>query len=58
MGAVPPLEPTLHRLISAIKERHELLAGERGKRIDLLDPGATAAQAVAKINEILALLQR
>ena len=41
----------------AIKERLELLAGERGEKIRPLPERATLEDVVAKVNELIALLQ-
>ncbi len=42
----------------AVKERLELVAGERGEKIKLLDPQtATTTDLANKINELIALLQ-
>ena len=41
----------------AVKERLEVICGERGTSISALPPGATIEQVVDKINELLALLQ-
>ena len=45
------------RFDSAVKERLELIAGERGKRVKPLPADADLAAVVAKINELLGVLQ-
>lgn len=42
---------------TAVKERLEIIGGERGGAIKPLPPGATLEQIVAKINEILGVMQ-
>lgn len=41
----------------AVKERLEIIAGERSKKIDLLPAGATLEETCAKLNKLLELLQ-
>lgn len=55
--AIP--QPTAQQLAinTAVKERLEVICGERGTSISTLPAGATLEQVVSKINEILALLQ-
>ena len=58
--AIPPVPRLLEerqRFDGAIKERLELLAGERGPSIKPLPSGADTSAVVAKINEIITLLQ-
>lgn len=59
--AIPPLPRAGEdrmRFDAALKERAEILAGERGGKIAPLPPGTTdMATVVAKINELIALLQ-
>lgn len=58
--AIPPVPRLLEerqRFDSALKERLELLAGERGPNIKPLASDADLTAVVAKINEIVALLQ-
>jgi len=42
---------------TAVKERLEVLSGDRGQTISKLPTGATLEQITAKINELLGLLQ-
>lgn len=55
---VPP-SPDGERLAfdQAVKERLERIAGVRGGKLANLDSGATTAQIIEKINEIIELLQ-
>lgn len=55
--AIP--QPTAQQLAinTAVKERLEVICGERGTSISKLPAGATLEQVVDKINELLALLQ-
>ncbi|MFZ6813529.1 hypothetical protein ACO0K3_03610 [Undibacterium sp. Rencai35W] len=41
----------------SLKETIEVIAGQRGERVKELSPTATNAQIIAKINELIALLQ-
>ena len=43
--------------IQAIKENLEILTGRRGKKITLLAANASLTDTVAKLNEVLTLLQ-
>ncbi len=53
--AVPKANSPFERIV---KERLELIAGERGDRIKPLNPDtATTADLANKINELIALLQ-
>lgn len=45
------------RFDSALKERAEILTGERGGKIAPLPIGADLPAVVSKINELIALLQ-
>ena len=40
--------------LSALKENFEILTGQRGKKIQPLQPGASPAEVIAKINELIA----
>lgn len=54
----PKADRTRTSFDAAIKERLEILCGERSTRITRLDPAiATAEDNAKKINEILELLQ-
>lgn len=50
--------PALRPMLDALKVRAEIIGGERGSRIELLDSAATDAEVIAKVNELLTLLQR
>jgi len=56
---VPPVnDPERRGFDEVVKERLEVIAGQRGVRIVPLDVStATAAQCAAKLNEILTVLQ-
>ena len=53
--AVPA--PNSKAFDAVVKERLELIAGERGTRIAQLSSGASTADIINKINAILDLLQ-
>lgn len=42
---------------SAVKENLEMIAGQRGGKIELLASTATTAEIIAKINEVIERLQ-
>lgn len=59
---IPRVPPTIEKerrgFDEAVKERLEVIGGQRADKIAPLDTStATTAQCAAKINEILALLQ-
>ena len=43
---------------AAVKERLEVMGGERGEKIRLLPADASLAEAVAKVNELIARMQQ
>ena len=43
--------------VQSIKENIEILTGRRGKKVALLAANASLADTVAKLNEVLTLLQ-
>lgn len=59
---LPPvhgLEASHQKLVDGVRERLELIAGERGAKIDLLPTtGATTDQIAATLNKLLTLLQQ
>lgn len=56
---VPPTDDGERRAFDeAVKERLELIAGLRGGKINKLPATATTAEIVAKVNELVALLQQ
>lgn len=57
LPAIPPTDAADHRLMSAIKERLELVAGERGTKLPTLPSTATLPQVITAYNNLVALLQ-
>lgn len=57
LSAIPPTDPASHRLLSAVKERLELISGERGVKLPQLQTTATLAQVITAYNNLLTLLQ-
>lgn len=58
--AIPPAPNTdtaRTRFDSAVKERLEIIGGERNGRIQALKSSATLADTIAKINEIINRIQ-
>lgn len=60
--AIPPIKavaPELTKILTPMKESIEQLRGRLPKqvKIKLLDAGSSDAQIIAKVNEILGLLQ-
>jgi hypothetical protein len=55
--SIPRNDPLRTRFDTAIKERLEIIGGDRGDIIQPLSLDATLPQAIAKLNEIIALLQ-
>lgn len=51
------IEPGLRRILDPMKENIEVLKGRRGTRIEPLADGATSAEIITKINEIIERLQ-
>lgn len=55
--AVPQIpsgaDPQIKAVLSALKENFEISAGQRGVKVELLEPTATTAQIIAKINELI-----
>ena len=49
-------EPTVKN-IQSIKENIEIVTGRRGKKIALLAANASLTDTVAKLNEVITLLQ-
>lgn len=45
------------RFDEAIKENLEIICGQRNSKVDLLPDNASNAEIIAKINELIALLQ-
>jgi len=54
---VPKNDEARHRFDQAIKESVEIIMGRRGQAINRLESTATLGDVVAKVNEILDLLQ-
>lgn len=54
---MPPIDSRRGRFDSAIKEHLEIISGLRGSKIKLLDANASNSDVIAKINEILEMLQ-
>lgn len=55
---VPTALPVgMQQFLAAVKERAELLSGERGGVLAELDTAATLPEAVEAINTLIALLQ-
>lgn len=55
--AVPRGQDGREAFDSAVKQNLEILSGVRGTKIDKLSTSATTPEIVAKINEILSLMQ-
>lgn len=57
--AIPstPIDPEARRFNQAIKENLETITGARGDKIALLDPNAGLSDVIAKLNQILGVLQ-
>jgi|ABSN01.1.fsa_nt_gi hypothetical protein len=55
--AIPAPNSQQVSINTAVKERLEIICGDRGGAIKPLPPGASLEQVVAKINEILQVLQ-
>ncbi|TXH19070.1 MAG: hypothetical protein E6R03_01155 [Hyphomicrobiaceae bacterium] len=55
--SIPKLADDRHRFDGAIKERLEIVAGERGGKLAKLPADADLPTTVAKINELIELLQ-
>lgn len=51
------IDPAPKRVLDAMKENIELIKGRRGTPISPLATTATTAETIAKVNEIIALLQ-
>lgn len=56
LGSLPK-DPTRRQFDSAIKERLEIISGERGTPISQLSTNASLSDVINKINEILSMLQ-
>lgn len=54
--SIQSIEPTAKN-IQSIKENIEIVTGRRGKKIALLSANASLADTVAKLNEVISLLQ-
>lgn len=54
---VPGEAMSRQRFDAAVKENLEILSGQRGGRIAVLQAGSSLDEVVAKINEILARMQ-
>ena len=59
--AIPSLsklaDPSQAKFNAAVKERLELLSGERGTKLAILPAGATLDEVIAKINELIGQMQ-
>jgi hypothetical protein len=56
--AIPsPLTGSQPRINQAVKERLEIISGERGGRIARLPANASLADAIAALNRLLEVLQ-
>ncbi|CDN87312.1 hypothetical protein BN948_01732 [Hydrogenophaga intermedia] len=57
--AIPPVpvDPSRSKFDSALKESLETIMGRRDTRLKLLPPDADLPAVIAKVNEILRLLQ-
>ena len=54
---VPKPGEDRRRFDAAVKENLETITGKRGEKIDLLNADASLDDVIAKVNEIVALLQ-
>lgn len=54
--AIPPV-PTGDRLSQSFKENLEIIMGQRGTAVALLADDATLADVIAKLNELIEVLQ-
>ena len=54
--SIQSIEPTAKN-IQSIKENIEIVTGRRGKKIALLAANASLTDTVAKLNEVITLLQ-
>lgn len=54
--SIQSIEPT-SKNIQSIKENIEILTGRRGKKITSLATNASLTDTVAKLNEVITLLQ-
>lgn len=50
-------DPAQVKFDAAVKERLELIAGERGTKLASLPAGASLDDVIAKINELIGLMQ-
>ena len=55
--SIPTPAQGADKAIAALKENVEVITGRRGTPVVPLNTSATNAQVIAKINELLALLQ-
>lgn len=56
--SVPPgTDTALRPVLQALKENQEARMGMRGTRVDELPATATTADIIAKVNELIRLLQ-
>lgn len=55
--SIPRNDPARISFDKAVKERLEIIGGDRGDIIQPLSLDASLPQAIAKLNEIIALLQ-
>ena len=51
------IDPMVKRLLDPIKENIEVIKGRRGDKIQPMQPAATLADVINKLNEIVARLQ-
>ena len=51
------IDPVVRRVLDPIKENIEVLKGRRGDKIQPLQPAATLADVINKLNELIAKLQ-
>lgn len=58
--AIPkePTDPRRARFDSALKENIEIINGLRGNKLTLLDANASLSDVIAKINEVIYLIQK
>lgn len=55
--SIPTPAATTDKAVAALKENIEVITGKRGTPIAPLSAAATQAQIIAKVNELLTLLQ-
>ena len=55
--SVPTMDTARVRFDASIKERLEIIGGERSDKLRLLESGSTLEETIAKVNELIGVLQ-